>query len=58
MFGEDHPCAHPGYTRVYTYRALMPMKEGIDCVGEEQAVNGTFYVRLPSPVSCAYGTCH
>jgi salicylate hydroxylase len=44
MFGEDHPCAQPSCTHKYAYRALAPMKDAIAAVGEEKALNASFYV--------------
>lgn len=44
MFGVDHPCASPSYTHKYAYRALVPIQDAIDTVGEENAVNANFYV--------------
>ena len=43
MFGFDHPCAQPSYTHKFAYRALIPMDEAIEAVGEEKAVNGVMY---------------
>ncbi|OAR02329.1 hypothetical protein LLEC1_08146, partial [Akanthomyces lecanii] len=43
MFGADHPCALPGYTHKYAYRALVPMKDAIAAVGEEKAQNAAMH---------------
>jgi len=43
MFGHDHPCARPSYTHKFAYRGLVPMEDAIAAVGEEKAVNGSFY---------------
>lgn len=43
MFGFNHPCANPGYSHKVVYRALIPMKDAIDAVGEERALNASLY---------------
>jgi salicylate hydroxylase len=43
MFGFDHPCARPSYTHKFAYRGLIPMEDAIAAVGEEKALNGSFY---------------
>lgn len=44
MFGENHPCAHPGYTHKYAYRGLVPMEKAVEAVGEERAKNACMHV--------------
>jgi salicylate hydroxylase len=43
MFGFEHPCARPSYTHKFAYRGLIPMEDAIAAVGEEKALNGSFY---------------
>jgi salicylate hydroxylase len=57
MYGADHPCSAPTYTHKYAYRALVPMKEAIDAIGEEKAMNACLHVRpslWPSSPACTH----
>ena len=46
MFGENHPCSHPTYTYKYAYRALVPMEDAVNALGEEKAQNSCMHVSL------------
>lgn len=48
MFGENHPCAEPGYTHKYAYRGLVPMEDAIAVLGEERAQNSCMHVSATS----------
>jgi salicylate hydroxylase len=49
MFGADSPVARPVYTHKYAYRALVPIEQAIEVLGEENAMNAcmhvSFYIR-------------
>lgn len=44
LVGEEHPAAKPVYTHKYAYRGLIPMKQAIQTLGEERAVNASMWV--------------
>jgi salicylate hydroxylase len=44
MHGLDHPCAQPTYTYKYAYRGVVPMKQAIEAVGEERAMNSCMHL--------------
>ncbi|KAG5979472.1 hypothetical protein E4U43_006888, partial [Claviceps pusilla] len=44
LFGAHHPCAHPSYTHKYAYRALVPMQDAIETLGEEKAQNAAMHM--------------
>ncbi|KAG5976813.1 hypothetical protein E4U55_007206 [Claviceps digitariae] len=50
LFGADHPCAHPSYTHKYAYRALVPMEDAINTMGEEKAQNAAMHMGKGSHV--------
>lgn len=49
MFGEDSPYAWPSYSHKYAYRGLVPMKDAIDAIGEEMALNSFMHVSFIFP---------
>jgi salicylate hydroxylase len=44
IHGLDHPCAQPTYTYKYAYRGVVPMKQAIEAVGEERAMNSCMHL--------------
>lgn len=44
MFGADHPCARPVYSHKYAYRALVPIDQAVEVLGEENAKNACMHV--------------
>lgn len=52
MFGQDAPCAYPGYTYKYAYRGLVPMEEAVKAIGEERAKNACMVCVLTERFLC------
>jgi salicylate hydroxylase len=46
MFGADHPATRPVYSHKYAYRALVPIDQAIEVLGEENAMNACMHVSL------------
>jgi salicylate hydroxylase len=49
MFGADHPAARPVYSHKYAYRALVPIQQAIEVLGEENAMNACMHVSTTCP---------
>ena len=46
MFGADSPIARPVYSHKYAYRALVPIDQAIEVLGEENAMNACMHVSM------------
>lgn len=44
MFGVESPVARPVYSHKYAYRALVPIKDAVEVLGEERAKNACMHV--------------
>ncbi|KAG9495626.1 hypothetical protein J7337_012180 [Fusarium musae] len=43
LFGVDHPSSKCPYTHKYAYRGMIPMKQAVEVLGEERALNATMW---------------
>lgn len=44
MFGADNPVSKPVYSHKYAYRALVPIDQAVEVLGEENATNACMHV--------------
>nr|RBR00313.1 hypothetical protein FVER53263_13802 [Fusarium verticillioides] len=44
LFGVDHPSSKCPYTHKYAYRGMIPMKQAVEVLGEERALNATMWL--------------
>ncbi|KAF5560694.1 salicylate 1-monooxygenase [Fusarium napiforme] len=44
LFGVDHPSSKCSYTHKYAYRGMIPMKQAVEVLGGERALNATIWL--------------
>ncbi|KAF5599518.1 salicylate 1-monooxygenase [Fusarium pseudoanthophilum] len=44
LLGVDHPPSKCSYTHKYAYRGMIPMKQAVEVLGEERALNATMWL--------------
>ncbi|KAF6514382.1 hypothetical protein HZS61_005516 [Fusarium oxysporum f. sp. conglutinans] len=44
LVGADHPLSKCSYTHKYAYRGMIPMRQAVEVLGEERALNATIWV--------------
>ncbi|KAJ4128744.1 hypothetical protein NW765_013135 [Fusarium oxysporum] len=44
LFGADHPSSKCSYTHKYAYRGMIPMRQAVEVLGEERALNATIWM--------------
>ncbi|KAL7755319.1 hypothetical protein ACKLNR_015076 [Fusarium oxysporum f. sp. zingiberi] len=44
LVGADHPSSKCSYTHKYAYRGMIPMRQAVEVLGEERALNATIWM--------------